>query len=56
MKVEFIADKVQVNSNLAGGNTKIILHTGEYELSKIKELLMIPNEVVVEVTIKYDTD
>lgn len=53
-QVVFMADKCQVSTNQAGGNTKIAFHTGEYELSNIAKLLLIPNEVGIKVTVEWD--
>lgn len=54
MKVTFMADKVQVNTNQVGGNNKIIFHTGEYEKKNIAGLMVIPDEVNLKVTVEVD--
>lgn len=54
MKVTFMADKVQVNTNQVGGNNKIIFHTGEYEKKNIAGLMVIPDEVNLKVTVEWE--
>lgn len=53
-KVAFLADKVQLKTNLAGGNSTVTLHTGEYSLEDISKLIMIPQETAIKITVEWE--
>lgn len=54
--ITFLADRVQVSHNLSGETTKIVFSTGSYELENVAKLLLIPNEVNLEVSVKVKED
>lgn len=51
----FLADKVQIKTNLAGGNSTATFHTGEYELPNLSKLMLIPQDTAVKVEISWQT-
>ncbi len=53
-KIEFGADKVSVSGPLADGGFKVTFATGEYEQQKVAELLRIPQQVGLKITVEID--
>lgn len=48
-----MCDKVQVKSNLTGGNSTMTFHTGEYQLEELAKLLLVPQECEIKVTAEW---
>lgn len=51
--ISFRADKVDVGKKRADGTRVVELHVGEYEHEKLKDILDVPDQVVV-VELKFD--
>lgn len=57
MKVEFIADKLQVSGPRATDNSFVVkLETGEYNNEKMGELLKLPPQTNLKITIEVEND
>lgn len=55
MKVEFIADKLQVSGPRATDNSFVVkLETGEYNNEKIGDLLKLPPQTNLKITIETE--
>ena len=55
--ITLIADKVRINGPKVDGGLSITFEVGEYEQEKIAELLKIPQQTPLEVTVKiYGTE
>lgn len=55
MKVEFIADKLQVSGPRATDNSFVVkLETGEYEKSKLADLLLLDPGQVLKVSVETE--
>lgn len=52
--IEFGADKVKVNGPLTGGEYSITFYTGEYEREKAAELLKVPQETFLRVSVRVE--
>jgi len=52
--VEILADKVKVNGPKVDGSFTVAFDVGEYEQQKVAQLLAIPQNKVVKVTIEQD--
>lgn len=52
--MQFLADKVRVNGPLADGGYSVTFSVGEYESSKVAQLLTIPQDVIKKVTVEVD--
>jgi hypothetical protein len=53
-KIEFGADKVSISGPSVDGGFKITFSTGEYEQLKIAELLTIPQQTALRITVEID--
>lgn len=55
MQIQFIADKLQVSGPRATDNSFVVkLETGEYNNEKMGELLKLPPQTSLKVTIEID--
>lgn len=55
MKIEFIADKLQVSGPRATDNSFVVkLETGEYEKSKLADLLLLDPGQVLKVSVETE--
>lgn len=52
MQVEFIADKVKVNGPKVDGGLTVSFDVGEYEQSKVAQLLTIPQSTALRITVE----
>lgn len=52
-KIEILADGYSVSGPRADGSIKFTFSTGEYEMAKVAELLKIPRDTALKVSIEY---
>ena len=51
MKINFQADSVDVSKKRVDNSRQVVLNVGEYEVSKIAGLLLVPPEVNIKVNL-----
>jgi len=54
MKINFQADSVDVSKKRVDNSRQVVLNVGEYEVSKIAGLLLVPPEVNIKVSLEFD--
>ncbi len=52
--ITFTADKVRVNGPKVDGGYAVIFEVGEYEQDKVADLLKLPQQSNIEVSVKRD--
>lgn len=56
MKISFVADKVKISGPKVDGTMTVSLDVGEYERKALREILSVPSDVPIAVTLEVDTD
>jgi hypothetical protein len=57
MKIEFIADKLQISGPRSTDNSFVVkLETGEYNNDKMGDLLKLPPQTNLKITIETEND
>lgn len=54
--IELIADKVKINGPRMDGSYTILLEVGEYEQGKVAQIMCIPQQTLLKVSIDIDKD
>ena len=56
MKINFSADSVDVSRKKLDGSRQVVLSVGEYEVSKIAGLLLVPESKMIKVELEIDDE
>ena len=52
--IQFLADKVRISGPKVDGSTSVTFEVGEYEQSKVAELLKMPHDVILKVSVEVE--
>lgn len=52
--IEFLADRVTVRERESDNSYKVTFNTGEYEQTKMAQLMLLPKDVEIKVIIKVE--
>ena len=56
MEIKFNSDNIKTGAKRVDGSISVILDVGEYERHKLRDIYLVPDDSILEVSIKVQED